>query len=143
MRLRLRFLVLLPLLAFLPTRGADTKAPIAEWRVLRGYDYRTGESTPALKKIAGTVIRIPGFMVALDDEAEVVDEFLLVPKLPADHDSPPPPNQIVLVKLTDNKVRVGDDALWIHGKLEIEPAKTSYAEISFKITATKVEPYHD
>ncbi len=50
-------------------------------------------------ELDGQAIRIPGFVVPLDSEGELVKEFLLVPYFGAClHYPPPPPNQIVYVR---------------------------------------------
>src|SRR6187549_1707175 len=75
-----------------------------DWRMLRELNYRTGKITPALKALDGKSVRIPGYMVPLEDDSEIVSEFLLVPYVGACiHTPPPPPNQIVQVKMNSKK----------------------------------------
>lgn len=126
--------------------AAEEPPPTVDWRMLRGLNYRTGEASPALKKVAGTVVRVPGFMVPLDDDAEDVNEFLLVPYVGACvHAPPPPPNQIVIVKMDSNrKVKVDwYDPIWVYGKIEISTTKSPYTDVAFKIGGQKIEPYKD
>ncbi len=65
------------------------------WKTLRGYNLKTGKMSEMLTKLNGKPIRIPGFMVPLDDmDYESVGRFLLVPDPQACiHVPPPPANQ--------------------------------------------------
>jgi hypothetical protein len=72
------------------------------------------------KALDGVLVKIPGFIspIALSNEGEV-SEFFLVPYFGACiHVPPPPPNQIVYVKLT-KPVALENmyDAYWITGTL--------------------------
>jgi hypothetical protein len=125
---------------------ANEKPPVVDWRTLRGLNYRTGEIAPTLKKHEGNVVRVPGFMLPLDDDSESVTEFLLVPFVGACvHVPPPPPNQIVYVKMSgEKKIKVEWwDPIWVEGKLEITPTKSAYTDVGFKITATDISPYKE
>ena len=56
------------------------------------------DNAPVNPAIVGQVVRIPGFVVPLEDSKEGLKEFLLVPYFGACIHSPPPPaNQIVHV----------------------------------------------
>lgn len=141
--------VVTALLALPLTRGADTKPgePIPlTWRLLRGLDTKTGQATPELKKAHGQLARVPGYMVPLEDDAEHVSEFLLVPYVGACiHTPPPPPNQIVHVTVTGGKkVKMSLwDPIQVKGKLEIQTVKSPYGDVSYKLAAQVVEPYKD
>jgi hypothetical protein len=141
---RLRGLVfVLPVVALL--WAADESAKV-DWRTLRGLNYRTGEMTEPLQKVNGKQVKVPGFMVPLEDEDEFVTEFLLVPYVGACiHTPPPPPNQIVYVKMEGNKkTKVSFwDPVWVHGKLEVTPIKSPYGDVSFKLGSTLIEPYKE
>jgi uncharacterized protein len=117
-----------------------------DWRMLRELNYRTGKITPSLKALDGKMVKIPGYMVPLEDESEIVTEFLLVPYVGACiHTPPPPPNQIVQVKMQNaKKVKMSFwDPVWIHGKLAIETVKSPYGDVGFQLTGTMVEPYKE
>ncbi len=136
----------LPVALGLPlTLAADEDAKV-DWRTLRGLNYRTGEKTEALQKVDGKKVKVPGFMVPLEDEEEMVTEFLLVPYVGACiHTPPPPPNQIVLVKMDGaKKTKISFwDPVWVHGKLEVSTQKSPYGDVSFKLTGMEIEPYKD
>jgi len=122
--------------------GAD--APPIDWRVLAGLDYLTGKVTDTLKALNGKEVRIPGFVVPLDDFMEDGAEFLLVPYYGACvHTPPPPPNQIIFVQMTGKKaVKLTlFDAVWMHGKLKIATVESPYGTVGFTLEGTKMEPY--
>ena len=58
---------------------ADDGVSKLEWATMRELNYRTGKVTPNLKKMDGMTVRVPGFMVPLEDDEDRVIEFLLVP----------------------------------------------------------------
>ncbi len=119
-------------------------APAVDWRVLAGLDYLTGKVTDTLKALEGKEVKIPGFVVPLDDFEEEGAEFLLVPYYGACvHTPPPPPNQIVFVTMTGKKkVKLAlFDAVWMHGKLKISSYESPYGTVGFQLEGTKMEPY--
>lgn len=118
--------------------------PEVLWQMLAGLDYRTGDVSAELQEFVGKEVKIPGFMVPLEDFAEDVSEFLLVPYVGACvHTPPPPPNQLVYVEMTgDKKTPVTYwDPIWIHGTLEIEETTNMYGQVSFKLSGIEVQPY--
>lgn len=144
-----------------PNLQARTAAPVAldsgplaasgdatvyelDWRTLAGLDVRTGTPSPYLRQLAGRMVRLPGYIVPLDDFADEVTEFLLVPYFGACiHTPPPPPNQMV-------QVRVGggthgstswDHPVWIEGRLEIKSVLSPYGVVAFTMRADMITPY--
>jgi hypothetical protein len=119
-------------------------SPPIDWRVLAGLDYLTGKATDTLKKLEGKQVRVPGFVVPLDDFQEDGAEFLLVPYYGACvHTPPPPPNQIIFVQMANKKaVKLAlFDAVWMHGKLKIATVESPYGTVGFTIDGLKMEPY--
>ncbi len=115
-----------------------------DWRVLAGLDYANGTSTDTLKKLEGKLVRIPGFVVPLDDFQEEGAEFLLVPYYGACvHTPPPPPNQIVMVGMTGRKsIKLNlFDAVWMSGRLKISSVESPYGTVGYQLEGMKVEPY--
>ena len=115
-----------------------------DWRVLAGLDYATGKSTDTLKKLEGKMVRIPGFVVPLDDFQEEGAEFLLVPYYGACvHTPPPPPIQIVMVGMTGRRsIKLGlFDAVWLSGRLKIASVESPYGTVGYQLEGMKVEPY--
>lgn len=118
--------------------------PEVLWKVLAGLDYANGSISDELEPFVGQVVKVPGFMLPLEDWAEEASEFLLVPYVGACvHTPPPPPNQLVYVEMEGaESVPVSFwDPVWIHGTLEIEETTNVYGSVSFTMTGTTVEPY--
>lgn len=115
-----------------------------DWRLLAGLDYETGKSTDTLKKLDGTHVRVPGFIVPLDDADQEGAEFLLVPYYGACvHTPPPPPNQMAFVRMVGNKpVKLGlFDAIWLEGTLRIVNYDSPYGQVGFTIEGQSLKPY--
>jgi hypothetical protein len=123
---------------------AADEAVNIDWRVLAGLDYSNGKATDTLKKLEGKLVRIPGFVVPLDDFQEEGAEFLLVPYYGACvHTPPPPPNQIVMVEMTGKKAIKLNlfDAVWMSGRLKIASVESPYGTVGYQLEGLKVEPY--
>ena len=128
------------------TRAATAAAaPIAiDWRVLAGLDYEKGTSTDTLKALDGKRVRVPGFIVPLDDADEEGAEFLLVPYYGACvHTPPPPPNQMAFVHMAGKKaVKLAlFDAVWMEGTLKITNYDSPYGQVGFQIEGLSMKPY--
>jgi hypothetical protein len=85
---------------------------------------RKRKATEANPVLDGKSARLAGYMLPLEFDGQQVSEFLLVPTVGACiHIPPPPPNQIVHVKLEQS---VPFDGLfkpvWLSGDLEIKPS---------------------
>jgi hypothetical protein len=114
-----------------------------DWRLLGEMDYVTGKSSAELKNMDGRMVRMPGFMVPLEDSMRVITEFLLVPSPQACiHVPPPPPNQMILVKM-DKKLNttMANGPIWLYGVFHIVTKQTVYGDSSFEIQGVKIEPY--
>ncbi len=118
-------------------------AATVDWLMLASLDYATGRMSDTLRALAGTRVRVPGFIVPLDDFQDVVKEFLLVPYFGACvHTPPPPPNQIVFVRLRGDAQKVSlFDPVWIEGVLRIEQYQSVYGAVGFQLVAERVSPY--
>ncbi len=114
-----------------------------DWRLLGEMDYVTGKMPPELQALDGKDVKIPGFMVPLEDNQKAVTEFLLVPSPQACiHVPPPPPNQMVLINIdvaANAKVEFGP--IWVMGKLSLKSKRHMYGESSFQMSGLKIEPY--
>lgn len=114
-----------------------------DWRLLGEMDYITGKAPDELYKLNHKLIKVPGFMVPLEDNLKQVSEFLLVPTPQACiHVPAPPPNQMVYVKMrnpTGAEVPMGP--IWVYGELNLVTKKSMYGDASFEILGDFVEPY--
>lgn len=112
------------------------------WDLLGGLDFVTGVASEELKLVDGAEVKVPGFMVPLEDSQKNVHEFLLVPTPQACiHVPPPPPNQMVYVKMQNPDSEVAYGPIWVYGKLKITNQKHQYGEASFVLEGQRIEPY--
>lgn len=134
-------------LAFAPREAnAAEAAPKLTWEQLRGLDYQTGKMPADLKKYDGAVVRVPGFVIPLEDSDRAVSEFLLVPfPMACIHVPAPPPNQIVHVKMDKGRKIPFDfyEPVWMQGRLNIQRTENIYTESSYFMTGLLVEPYRE
>ncbi|SDF03364.1 hypothetical protein SAMN04488117_10259 [Celeribacter baekdonensis] len=91
----------------------------------------------------GASVKLPGYIIPMQIEAEGVSAFILVPYTGACiHVPPPPPNQLVYVTTQtpwpSNKLW---DAIWVYGRLKARLQSTEIAEIGYEIVASKIEIY--
>jgi hypothetical protein len=91
----------------------------------------------------GVLVKLPGYLVPLEEANGAVKEFLLVPYFGACIHSPPPPaNQIVHVVL--GKPARGlraMDVVWISGRLKAQRVDSYMGKSGYHMAADKVEPY--
>lgn len=114
-----------------------------DWRLLGDLDYITGNASNDLKSMDGKTVKIPGFMVPLEDNMKSVTTFLLVPSPQACiHVPAPPPNQMVLIEMQSGKeTPVAYGPIWVYGTLHIKSKRHLYGESSFQMTGIAIEPY--
>jgi uncharacterized protein len=136
--------------ALLPDReranfNAEPPAPLHDYLGERGAAARQTGSIAVNKKLSETKVKIPGFVVPLVvNDNGVVSEFFLVPYFGACiHVPPPPPNQIVYVKLGGGGVKLGseEDAYWVTGTLHTQTNGTSLAKAAYTLDASRMELY--
>ena len=101
------------------------------------------DNAPVNTALVGQQVRIPGFIVPLEDTKDGMKEFLLVPYFGACIHSPPPPaNQIVhVLPRTPAKGLRSMDAVWITGTLTTGRTDSYMGAASYRIEATGVAPY--
>lgn len=110
----------------------DTWAPI--------FDENATKLNEALN---GELIRMPGFIIPLEQSAKGVTEFVLVPYIGACiHVPPPPPNQLVLVRTeTPWEGDILWDAVWVEGHMRASISETEVAQTGYELDATHMEIY--
>ena len=116
------------------------------------HDYLGEGSMAALQtgsytqntELDGARIKLPGFVVPLERGKDgLIDEFFLVPYFGACiHVPPPPPNQIVYVKM-----RAGaglssiEDAQWVTGILHVAIKTSALGAAAYTLDGEKMEQY--
>ena len=104
------------------------------------YDANATKLNDALN---GQRVRMPGFIVPFDMDAEGVTEFMLVPYQGACiHVPPPPANQLVAVT---SEVRWPTDSLWdavwVTGTLRTQLQSTGLGQSGYAMRAEEIELY--
>lgn len=114
-----------------------------DWQLLGEFDYVTGQGPNTIMKLHGTPVKMPGFMVPLEDDSRFVKEFLLVPSPQACiHVPAPPPNQMVYVRMKKGaRFEVAYGPIWVFGTLNITTKKSQYGDASYEILGDDIEPY--
>lgn len=99
------------------------------------------DQAPVNDKMDGAPVRIPGFVVPLEDSKEGMKEFLLVPYYGACIHSPPPPaNQIIHV-VSSQPIRGlrSMEAVWIQGTLQAFRHDSFMGVSGYRMQAQAVE----
>ncbi|MDP2008338.1 MAG: DUF3299 domain-containing protein [Rubrivivax sp.] len=101
------------------------------------------DQAPVNPALVGQQVRIPGFVVPLEDTKDGIKEFLLVPYFGACVHSPPPPsNQIIhVLPKSPAKGFRSMDAVWITGTLSNAQTDSYMGASSWRIEAVGVTPY--
>jgi hypothetical protein len=117
----------------------------ADPRAMEALDKLREEwnKAPANPSMNGARIRIPGFVVPLENQRNQITEFLLVPYFGACiHVPPPPANQLIHVfpskPLKDIQTM---QAVWVSGTMENIAADTSMGRAGYRMKAEIVTPY--
>jgi uncharacterized protein len=115
------------------------------------HDYLSGDmaasqagSAEVNRALDGVAIKLPGFIVPLAMTRDgMVSEFFLVPYVGACiHVPPPPPNQIVYVKLDKAlALAVLYEAYWVTGTLHTQVKGSQFGAAAYSMNVSRVEPY--
>jgi hypothetical protein len=101
------------------------------------------DNAPPNAKMDGVTVKLPGYVVPLEDVRGELKEFLLVPYFGACiHTPPPPANQIVHVVAGKplKEVRMMD-AVWVTGKLKVHRGDSAMGISGYKMEDVVVERY--
>ena len=103
------------------------------------------DNAPTNPSLVGQKVRIPGFVVPLEDSKDGMTEFLLVPYFGACVHSPPPPANQVIHVLPQSPVKNirSMDAVWINGVIKTEKTDSYMGAASYRIEAQSVQPYQE
>lgn len=101
------------------------------------------DNAPTEPSLDGAAIKLPGYLVPLDESKSGITEFLLVPYFGACvHTPPPPANQIVLVQpakpLTGYHTM---DTVWASGRLRAARQGSPMGTAAYRLEAALVERY--
>ena len=99
-------------------------------------------NAPTNPEMNGALVRIPGFIVPLEENKGEVSEFLLVPYFGACiHTPPPPANQILhVVPQKGTKFRAMD-TVWVTGKLQTLRNDSMMGVSGYEVAADSVTKY--
>jgi hypothetical protein len=117
---------------------ADPRAITALSKLREAWD-----NAPINPAMVGQLVRLPGYLVPLEETKDGLKEFLLVPYFGACIHSPPPPaNQIVhvLPKAAAKGFR-SMDTVWVTGVLTGARTDSYMGMSGYRIEATQVTPY--
>ena len=119
------------------------RAEIIKLRQQRAY--------AVVEDLNGKQVRMPGYALPLEYSDKKITEFLLVPWVGACiHTPPPPPNQIVFVKVTEGIENRGRfTPVWVTGEMSVKAARknlflvdgSSGIDVGYSLQARQVEPY--
>lgn len=136
------FLIALALSGPILSLASPPASTTVTWSTLKTLNSAQ-QNSPA-QALNNQVVSIPGFMVPLEDDADQVTEFLLVPFAGACiHVPPPPPNQMVYVKLQHNqKAKMSfTEPIMVTGHLHVATVDSPYGDVSFSMDGDTVRPY--
>ncbi len=91
----------------------------------------------------GQIIRLPGFIVPIDQRDTGVVAFILVPFVGACvHVPPPPANQLVFVTTEEPYASEGlYEPVHVTGMFGVSSISTHLADIGYALSANKIAPY--
>jgi hypothetical protein len=115
-----------------------------DWRLLASLDLESGKAPANLEALDGKRVVIAAFIVPLEDDMQRADEFLLVPYFGACvHTPPPPPNQMVYVKMQGKKmIKIGWwDPVMFEGVLHLKQVESPYGASYFEMEGIESKPY--
>jgi hypothetical protein len=103
----------------------------------------TWDTAPTVASLDGLDVKLPGYIVPLEEKQGELTEFLLVPYLGACiHTPPPPANQIVHVRSqTPLKGLHSMDIVSISGTLRVTTQTSSMGVSGYSMDAVRVEPF--
>ncbi len=124
--------------------GGAPPAPVHDYLGEGGLAAQQVMDFSVNKQLDGANVKIPGFIVPLDIGKDgLVSEFFLVPYFGACiHVPPPPPNQIVFVKMAKGIALDSIyEAYWITGKMKLSNKTTRLGAAAYSLSGEKVEIY--
>ncbi len=102
------------------------------------------DEAPVREDLDGASVKLPGFVVPVEGDAEETTGFLLVPYYGACvHVPPPPANQTVYVIAEAGKGTAPGlfDVVWVSGTMSVKRIENDIAEAGYTLYASQIEPY--
>lgn len=101
------------------------------------------DSAPTVPSLDGQSVKLPGFVVPLEQTAQGISEFLLVPYHGACiHTPPPPANQIVLVRSAQPLKGVqAMSAVWVRGVMRVRRHDSGMGVSGYELNLSSAQPY--
>ena len=101
------------------------------------------DTAPTVSALNGAAIRLPGFVVPIEQSKDGISEFLLVPYHGACiHTPPPPANQIVhVVAKAPLKNIQSMSAVWVSGVLRTVRKDSGMGVSGYALELAAIEPY--
>ena len=101
------------------------------------------DNAPTEPSLDGTRVKLPGYLVPLEESAAGHTEFLLVPYFGACvHTPPPPANQIVLVVPAKPVAGLRSmDTVWVSGTIKTVRGNSAMGSTGYRLEASLVERY--
>ncbi|WP_225785030.1 DUF3299 domain-containing protein [Xenophilus sp. Marseille-Q4582] len=101
-------------------------------------------NAPTSPELNGQLVRLPGFVVPLEEDKAGLTEFLLVPYFGACiHTPPPPANQILHVRPVKPAKFKAMDTVWITGRLQTQRNDSMMGTSGYSMAADSVTQYSD
>ena len=126
-----------------PIPSAKNKPIEVNWGELVKLDMKTGKETSRLKKLKGKRIKIPGYVVPLNDDFKTLEEFLFVPNAQACIHAPAPPPNLVIRSKVQKKIPLKKvhNPSWLFGTLEIITTQSFFGKSGYRISDAVLEKY--
>lgn len=101
------------------------------------------DNAPTVAAMDGVAIKLPGYVVPLEESLDGLKEFLLVPYFGACiHTPPPPANQIVhVVTRTPVKGFATMSTVWVSGTLKVGRQGSMMGVSGYQMDASAIEAY--
>jgi len=117
---------------------ADPRAGDMMLRLRAAWD-----NAPTVPAMDGVAVKLPGYIVPLEEANGELKEFLLVPYFGACiHTPPPPANQIVLVRVAKGgKGFRAMDTVWVSGTLRATRQSSAMGTSGYRMENSSVERY--
>ena len=103
------------------------------------------DRAPVIERMNGQRVRIPGFVVPLENEGDTIREFLLVPYFGACiHVPPPPANQLIHV-MPDKPIpgKWNMVPVWVSGVLTVARFDSDLGNAGYQLRGIEVEEYKE